>query len=91
MNVHPLDGVMRNDVRVAGGGYVGAIGVRPAWRGKGIAKALLYGTFAELWRRGTTRATLDVDSQNATGAVAPYERVGMHVDSCGVAFEKATE
>ena len=84
-----LAAVTRNDASVAGGGYVGAIGVRPAWRGKGLAKALLYRTFAEFWRRGTTRVTLDVDSQNATGAVALYERVGMHVDTCGVAFEKA--
>ena len=73
---------------VAGGGYVGAIGVRPAWRGQGLGKALLQRTFAEFRRRGTTRVTLDVDSQNATGAVALYERVGMHVDTCGVAFEK---
>ncbi len=86
-----LAGVTRNDASVAGGGYVGAIGVRPAWRGRGVAKALLQRTFAEFWRRGTTRVTLDVDSQNATGAVALYERVGMHVDSCGVAFEKANE
>lgn len=83
-----LAAVTRNDVSVAGGGYVGAIGVRPAWRGKGLAKALLQRTFVEFWRRGTTRVTLDVDSQNATGAVALYERVGMYVDSCGVAFEK---
>ena len=86
-----LAAVTRNDASVAGGGYVGAIGVRPAWRGKGLAKALLYRTFAEFWRRGTTRVTLDVDSQNATGAVALYERVGMHVDTCGVAFEKLNE
>jgi ribosomal protein S18 acetylase RimI-like enzyme len=86
-----LAAVTRNDANVAGGGYVGAIGVRPAWRGKGLAKALLYRTFGELWSRGTTRVTLDVDSQNATGAVALYERVGMRVDSCGVAFEKSNE
>jgi mycothiol synthase len=86
-----LAAVTRNDLSVAGGGYVGAIGVRPAWRGKGLGKALLQRTFAEFWRRGTTRVTLDVDSQNATGAVALYERVGMHVDACGVAFEKALE
>jgi len=86
-----LAGVTRNDADVAGGGYVGAIGVRPAWRGEGIAKALLYRTFAEFWRRGTTRVTLDVDTQNETGAVKLYERVGMRVDSCGVAFEKANE
>lgn len=83
-----LAAVTRNDANVAGGGYVGAIGVRPAWRGKGLAKALLHRTFSEFWRRGTTRVTLDVDSQNATGAVALYERVGMYVDTCGVAFEK---
>jgi hypothetical protein len=46
---------------------------------------------AEFWRRGTTRVTLDVDSQNETGAVALYECVGMHVEACAVAFEKATE
>ena len=86
-----LAGVTRNDASVAGGGYVGAIGVRPEWRGKGIAKALLSRTFAEFWRRGTTRVTLDVDAQNPTGAVSLYERVGMYVDSCGVAFEKANE
>jgi ribosomal protein S18 acetylase RimI-like enzyme len=86
-----LAAVTRNDLSIAGGGYVGAIGVRPAWRGKGLAKALLQRTFAEFWRRGTTRVTLDVDSQNSTGAVALYERVGMHVDTCGVAFEKTLE
>ena len=85
-----LAAVTRNDLSVAGGGYVGAIGVRPAWRGKGLAKALLQRTFLEFWRRGTTRVALDVDSQNATGAVALYERVGMHVEACGVAFEKAS-
>ena len=86
-----LAAVTRNDANVAGGGYVGAIGVRPAWRGKGLGKALLQRTFAEFWRRGTTRVTLDVDTQNTTGAVALYERVGMHIDSCGVAFEKSNE
>jgi mycothiol synthase len=86
-----LAAVTRNEPSVAGGGYVGAIGVRPAWRGRGLAKALLHRTFAEFWRRGITRVTLDVDSQNATGAVRLYERVGMHVETCGVAFEKANE
>jgi mycothiol synthase len=86
-----LAAVTRNDASVAGGGYVGAIGVRRAWRGRGLAKALLFRTFAEFWRRGTTRVTLDVDTQNETGAVALYERVGMRVDSCGLAFEKSSE
>jgi ribosomal protein S18 acetylase RimI-like enzyme len=86
-----LAAVTRNDAEVAGGGYVGAIGVRPAWRGKGLAKALLHRTFAEFWRRGTKRVTLDVDAHNETGAVRLYERVGMHVEACGVVFEKPSE
>jgi len=88
-NGDELAAVTRNDASVAGGGYVGAIGVRPAWRGKGLGKALLLRTFAEFWRRGTTRVTLDVDSQNETGAVRLYERVGMHVEQENVVFEKA--
>jgi mycothiol synthase len=82
--------VTRNELRASGEGYVGAIGVRSAWRGKGLGKALLFTTFAEFWRRGSRRVTLDVDAQNETGAVRLYERVGMHVDSCGVAYEKTT-
>jgi GNAT superfamily N-acetyltransferase len=88
-DVDELAAVTRNEARPSGEGHVGAIGVRPPWRGKGLAKALLYHTFAEFWRRGMTRVTLDVDAQNETGAVRLYERVGMHVEACGVAFEKA--
>ncbi len=83
-----LAAVTRNDANVNGGGYVGAIGVRPGWRGRGLAKVLLYRTFAEFWRRGTPRVTLDVDAQNETGATHLYERVGLHVESCSVAVEK---
>jgi ribosomal protein S18 acetylase RimI-like enzyme len=84
-----LAAVTRNDVNVAGGGYVGAIGVRPQWRGRGLAKVLLYRTFLEFWRRGIRRVSLDVDAMNATGATHLYEKVGMHVVKCGVVFEKA--
>jgi mycothiol synthase len=84
-----LAAVTRNDANVAGGGYVGAIGVRPRWRGRGLAKVLLYRTFLEFWRRGSPHVTLDVDAQNPTGATHLYERVGMHVVKCGVVFEKA--
>jgi ribosomal protein S18 acetylase RimI-like enzyme len=84
-----LAAVIRNDANVAGGGYVDAIGVRPPWRGMGLAKVLLYRTFLEFWRRGLPRVSLDVDAQNATGATHLYERVGMHVVKCAVVFEKA--
>lgn len=60
-------------------GFVETLGVVPAWRGRGIGLALLRSSFAEYARRGIQTVALDVDAQNATGAVALYERAGMHV------------
>ena len=56
---------------------VAVLGVTPRWRGRGIAKALLRRSFAALAERGHHEVRLGVDAQNATGAVALYERVGM--------------
>lgn len=80
---------VRNDPERNGGGYVGAIGVRRPWRGRGLGKALLLHTFAEFQRRGKTRVTLGVDAENPTGATKLYEGVGMHVEMESVVFEKA--
>lgn len=80
--------VSRNEANRNGGGYIGALGVRRAWRGKGYAKALLYRSFAEFWDRGVRRVTLGVDATNPTGATHLYERVGMHVESEQVVFER---
>ena len=81
--------VTRNEANRNGGGYIGAIGVRRAWRGKGYAKALLLHSFREFYERGMPRVTLGVDAQNPTGATHLYERVGMHVEMENVVFEKA--
>lgn len=78
----------RNDPERSGGGWIGAIGVRPAWRGRGLAKALLLRSFREFHRRGQRRVGLGVDSQNATGATRLYESIGMVVDSEQVVWEK---
>jgi mycothiol synthase len=78
----------RNDPERSGGGWIGALGVRPAWRGRGLAKALLLHSFCEFHRRGQRRVGLGVDSENATGATHLYERVGMVVDSEQVVWEK---
>jgi mycothiol synthase len=80
--------IARNDANRNGGGHVGALGVRREFRGRGYAKALLYRTFAEFWDRGTPRVTLGVDASNPTGATHLYERVGMHVESENVVYEK---
>jgi mycothiol synthase len=81
--------ISRNEANRHGGGYVGALGVRRPWRGRGLAKALLQRTFAEFWRRDMPRVTLGVDADSPTGATHLYERVGMHVESATVVFEKA--
>jgi mycothiol synthase len=78
----------RNDPERSGGGWIGAIGVRRPWRGRGLAKALLLHSFREFHRRGQRRVGLGVDSQNATGATNLYESIGMVVDSEQVVWEK---
>jgi mycothiol synthase len=58
-------------------GWVGTLGVRPAWRRRSLGEALLRGAFAELYARGRRRVGLVVDTENVTGALRLYERVGM--------------
>ena len=58
-------------------GYVGDVGVRAAWRGRGIGHALLARSLAEFQRRGLATAALDVDAENLSGALALYRKVGM--------------
>lgn len=60
-------------------GWVTILGVRRAWRRRGLGEALLRAGFAELARRGCRRAVLGVDAQSLTGAHRLYERAGMHV------------
>jgi len=81
--------VARNEANRNGGGYVGALGVRREFRGRGYAKALLYRTFAEFWDRSMPRVTLGVDAANPTGATHLYEAVGMHVESENIVYEKS--
>jgi mycothiol synthase len=60
-------------------GEVNLLGVRRAWRRRGIGLALLRAAFAEMRRRGIPRCELGVDAENPTGATRLYERAGMHV------------
>jgi len=60
-------------------GWVGDLGVRPEWQGRGIGKSLLRHAIADLSHRGCRVVQLNVDSQNETGAVGLYRSVGMTV------------
>jgi mycothiol synthase len=79
--------VCRNDAYEAHG-HIGALGVRPAWRGRGYGRALLLHSFREFRRRGLPRVTLGVDAANETGATHLYESVGMQVELEMVVWEK---
>jgi mycothiol synthase len=81
-------GVARCEDDRDGGGWVGAIGVRKPWRGRGIGRALLLHAFAEFGRRGDPHVGLGVDAENPTGATRLYESVGMRVIKEDVIFEK---
>ena len=50
--------------------------------------ALLRHSFAEFYRRGTTKVSLRVDAENLTGATRLYERAGMHQVFDAVVYEK---
>ena len=71
-------------------GYIAAIGVLRAWRGRGIAQAMLNRAFADLATRGLPEVTLGVDATNPTGAVALYRKVGMTVRHEFVTYDLGT-
>ncbi len=62
-------------------GLVDEFGVRPAWRRRGIGRALLLESFRTLYDRGLRAVELTVDSDNRSDALALYASVGMTVVS----------
>jgi len=57
-------------------GWVGQLGVRRPWRGRGLATALLVRSMDAFLAADLEAATLGVDAENPTGALGVYERVG---------------
>jgi ribosomal protein S18 acetylase RimI-like enzyme len=60
-------------------GYLSNVGVRRAWRGKGVAQALVLDAFAALRERGQMRVLVSVDADAAPAAIHLYEEAGMRV------------
>ncbi len=58
-------------------GWVEELGVRRAWRRRGLGTALLLESFRRLRDYGCRRAMLGVDPDNITRALHIYERAGM--------------
>ncbi|MGH3358943.1 MAG: GNAT family N-acetyltransferase, partial [Nocardioidaceae bacterium] len=57
-------------------GYTEMLGVVRAWRGRGLARQLLARSARVFADAGHPYATLDVDAENPTGAVALYASLG---------------
>ena len=78
---YTLNGFFPDDEQVTGRreGWVRSLGVKPAWRGRGVASALLESSFNAFIDAGLTHSMLGVDSENPTGAFGLYQRLGYEV------------
>jgi ribosomal protein S18 acetylase RimI-like enzyme len=61
--------------------YVGKVGTRRESRGRGLASILLQHCMKAYQQAGYDEASLDVDSENPTGALGVYKRAGFEVES----------
>lgn len=65
--------------RFSSGGWVGGVGVRRDWRGKGLALALLRDLFGVFYASGVREVSLSVDADSPSSAPSLYTRAGMRV------------
>jgi mycothiol synthase len=68
--------------------YISTVGVTKAARGRGIATALIRRSLAAAQADGCTTATLYVDADSPTGALALYEHTGFTRQRTSVTFIK---
>lgn len=59
--------------------FLGQLGVLPEFRGRGLGSALIVGSLRAAAADGMDRAALTVDTNNTTGALQLYERLGFTV------------
>ena len=69
-------------------GYTDLLGVRREYRGRGIAQDLLADAMRRFAAAGMDRASLDVDSENPTGALALYEKMGYAAVNRSLAWDR---
>lgn len=68
-------------------GTIRLLGTRRAWRGKGLARAMLCDSLRRFKDVGLTHAALTVDAENLTGALGLYQRIGFSVAVRTLAFD----
>lgn len=70
-------------------GWLGQIGVRRPWRKRGVATAIICRVMALMAEVGLDRAALGVDSDNQSGALRLYERLGFVTEHREIRWAKA--
>lgn len=68
--------------------WIGLVGTRPPWRGRGVASALLTHVLAACRDSGYERASLSVDTGNSTGALGLYQRAGFVVTAQATSYAR---
>lgn len=69
-------------------GYVENISTRRPWRKRGLASALIARSFKMHKDLGMTEAALGVDTENPSGALRVYERMGFRAVKGGASYRK---
>ncbi|MEP7357582.1 MAG: GNAT family N-acetyltransferase, partial [Anaerolineales bacterium] len=72
-----------------GRGWVNQIFVLKPWRGQGLGRALLRAALLRARELGHSSVSLNVDADNATGAVALYTGLGFEISARRTMFERA--
>ncbi len=72
-------------------GYTDLLGVRRAWRGRGLAPALLAEAMKRYRASGMDNAGLGVDTENPSGALGLYERMGYEPTQRSIVFDLPLE
>ncbi len=67
-------------------GWTDRLGVRPPWRGRGVASALLYRSMQSFHAAGLDAAGLGVDADDEKGAVRLYQHLGYRPVSMFVTY-----
>lgn len=60
-------------------GWINSLGTLRAWRGRGVATAMILRTLHTFAAAGLTHASIGVDSQNPTGAAELYRGLGFEL------------
>jgi ribosomal protein S18 acetylase RimI-like enzyme len=68
--------------------YIGQVGTRRPWRGKGLASALMAEVIEASGQAGYSHICLAVDADSPTGAVGVYERAGFKQEHSFVAYQR---